>query len=183
MNRDEALNELKTRLTDKNLIKHSLAVESVMKEVAVYLKEDADSWGLAGLLHNIDYEKTKNEPEKQSAVGARILEDLGLDGSIVYAVKAHNSLHGIKRKRKMDKILYAADPMSKLIIATALILPSRKLEDIDIAFLSKKFHEKEFLNEVDRRQIKECEEAGFILRQFIEISLNAIKKISKDLDM
>src|SRR5690554_5215569 len=128
MEREQALEELKGRVKNQNIIKHSLAVEAIMKELAFHFKEDIDKWGLAGLLHDIDYDKTADDPSKHSLVGADILEGLDIESSIVYAVKAHNDFHGIERKRKIDKALYCADPMAGMITACALVLPSKKLE-------------------------------------------------------
>ena len=154
-----------------------------MKDLALYFKEDIDKWGLAGLLHDIDYDKTADDPSKHSIVGAEILETLNIESSIIYAIKAHNGIHGIERKRKMDKALYCADPVSGLIIASALILPSKKLEDVTVEFVLKRMNEKGFAKGANREQIKSCEELGISLEKFIEISLNAVKKISDELGL
>ena len=154
-----------------------------MKDLALYFKEDIDKWGLAGLLHDIDYDKTADDPSKHSIVGAEILETLDIESSIIYAVKAHNEVHGIERKRKMDKALYSADPVSGLITASALILPSKKLEDVTVEFVLKRMNEKGFAKGANREQIKACEELGISLEKFIEISLNAMKKISDELGL
>ncbi|MCX7745443.1 MAG: HDIG domain-containing protein [Clostridia bacterium] len=183
MDREQALDELRGRLTNNNLIKHSLAVEAIMRDLAIYFKADADIWGLSGLLHDIDYDRTANDPAMHGMVGAEILEGLGVDQSVVYSVRAHNGYHGIERKRKMDKALYAADPTSGLITAAALILPSKKLEDVTVDFLVKRFHEKGFAKGANREQIMECEKFGMSLEEFFEISLNAMKKIASDLGL
>jgi putative nucleotidyltransferase with HDIG domain len=183
MDRSHAFDELRARLTNGNLIKHSLAVEAIMRELAVHLKDDVDLWGLAGLLHDIDYDKTANDPSMHSILGAEILENLGTDPEIVYAVKAHNDFHGIDRKRKIDKALYCADPVSGLITAAALILPSKKLEDVTADFIIKRMNEKSFAKGANREQIKKCDELGLTLEVFIELALNAMKKISSNLGL
>lgn len=183
MERADAFEELNLRLTNKNLVKHSLAVEAIMREVAVYFREDPDMWGLAGLMHDIDYDKTANDPSRHSIIGADILEGLGFDNAIVYAVRAHNEYHGIERKRKMDKALYCADPVSGLITAGALILPSKKLAEVTVGFIMKRFNEKAFAKGANREQISKCEDMGLKLEQFIEISLNAMKKIPEELGL
>lgn len=183
MERTQALEELKARLTNKNLIKHSLAVEAIMRDLAYYFKEDAEMWGLAGLLHDIDYDKTADNPSRHSILGAEILENLGVDETIVYAVKAHNDYHGIERKRKIDKALYSADPVSGLITAGALILPSKKLDNVTVDFILKRINEKSFARGANRDQIRKCEELGLSLEQFIEISLNAMQKIAVELGL
>jgi len=183
VDRTQALEELKNRLANKNLIKHSLAVEAIMRDLAKYFKEDVGQWGLAGLLHDIDYDRTADDPSKHSIIGAGILEGLGLDDEVVYAVRAHNDYHGIERKRRIDKALYSADPVSGLVTAGALILPSKKLEDVSVEFIMKRFNEKGFARGANREQIKKCEELGLTPEQFIDISLNAMKGISGDLGL
>lgn len=183
MEREQALEELKGRVKNENLIKHSLAVEAIMKELAFYFKDDIDKWGLAGLLHDIDYDKTADDPSKHSLVGADILESLDVESSIVYAVRAHNDYHGIERKRKIDKALYCSDPMAGLITACALILPSKKLEDVTVEFVIKRFDEKGFAKGANREQIKSCEQLGISLEKFAELALKAMKEISDDLGL
>ena len=183
MERTQAFEELTARLPNKNLIKHSLAVEAIMRELAGFFGEDAPKWGLAGLLHDIDYERTANDPSRHSILGAEILESIEIEDAIVYAVRAHNDYHGIERRRKMDKALYCADPVSGLITAGALILPSKKLQDVTVEFLIKRFNEKGFASGANREQIKRCDELGLTLEQFIDISLNAMLKIAEELGL
>lgn len=183
MERSKALEELKGRLKNKNLLKHSYAVEAIMRELAQYLKEDVDKWGIAGLLHDIDYEKTASAPEKHGMVGGDILEILGVDDEIVYAVRSHNECIGLERKRKIDKALFSADPVSGLITAAALILPSKKLADVSVEFIMKRFNEKGFARGANRVNIAKCNELELELEQFIGIALEAMKKISDELGL
>ena len=183
MEREQALKELKLRVNNKNLVKHSLAVEAIMKELAQYFNKDKDAWALAGLLHDIDYDMTAEDPSTHSIMGAEILQDLDIDNEIVYAVKAHNSYHGVERKRKIDKALYCADPVSGLITACALILASKKLKEVDVDFVIRRIDEKGFARGANRDQIRACNELDLSLEKFIDISLNAMKKISCDLGL
>lgn len=183
MDRNEAIEELKVRIKNPNMIKHSLAVEAVMKGLAEYFNEDIEKWKLAGLMHDVDYEKTADDPSKHSIVGAGILEDLGFDSSIVYAVKAHNPYHGIERKRKMDKALFSADPVSGLITAAALILPSKKLSEVSLESLLKRMNEKSFAKGADRDRIRECSEMGLSIEKFLEIALEAMKLSAGELGL
>jgi len=183
MDRERALEELKARITNKNMIKHSLAVEAIMRELATMLEGDVEAWGLAGLLHDIDYEKTADDPAKHSIMGAEILENLGVDEEIVYAVRAHNSYHGIERRRKIDKALYCADPVSGLITAGALVLPGKKLADVTTDFILKRMKEKSFAKGANREQIKACSELGLTLEEFIEAAIRAMRKISDELGL
>ncbi len=183
MDRIQALNELKVRLSDKSLIKHSLAVEAVMRELAAVFKGDIEKWGLVGLLHDIDHDLIDGDPLKRGIVGAEILENLGVDEAVIYSIKANNDYNGILRKRKMDKSLHAADPLSRLIAASALMLPSKKFEDVTVKFILDKFNERDFEKDADRDQINSCVEIGMSLEQFIEIVLSAMKKIAGDLEL
>ncbi len=183
MDRNEAVAHLKARLTNKNLIKHSLAVEAIMSDLAEILSEDKLIWSLAGLLHDIDLDRINNDMSKHSLVGAEILDMLGVDEAIIYAVKAHNAFHGIERRRKIDKALYCADPMSGMITACALILPDKSLNEVDVEFVIKRMKEKGFAKGVNREAIMECELLGLSLESFIEISLNAMKRIKVELEL
>lgn len=177
MEREQALEELKGRLKSEDIIKHSLLVEAIMKELAFYLKEDIDKWGMAGLLHDIDYEKTAGDPSKYGVVGAEILEALDVESSIVYAIKANNDFLGIERKRKLDKALYCADPMAGLMTSCVSALPSKELEDITIEFVMKKIDEEGFINATELEQIKSCEQLGINLETFIDVSIKAMFSI------
>jgi putative nucleotidyltransferase with HDIG domain len=183
MDRARAVDELAIRLKNTNLIKHSLAVEAIMRDLAFHLKEMPDMWGIAGLLHDIDYERTTNNPKLHGIIGAEILENLGIDSEITYAVKAHNAMTGIERNRKIDKALYCADPVSGFITAAALILPAKKLDDVSVEFLLKKMTVKSFAKGAGRGQIMSCKDIGLSLEEFLKISLDAMKKISIVLDL
>lgn len=183
MNRDEAYKLLKKNLKQNNLVKHCLAVEAVMKELAEHFNEDVDKWGLAGLLHDIDYGETADDPERHSIVGAEILEDLGLDDELVYAVKAHNGMHGLPRKKMIDKALYASDPLTGLIVAAALIHPDKKLNSIDTEFVVKRYGEKSFARGADRDVIASCSDMDMELEEFVAISLSAMQGISSKLGL
>ncbi|WP_010251614.1 HDIG domain-containing metalloprotein [Acetivibrio cellulolyticus] len=177
MEREQALEELKGRLKSENLIKHSLSVEAIMKELAFYFKEDIDKWGMAGLLHDIDYDKTGGEPSKHGLVSAEILETLEVESSIVYAIKAHNDYHGIERKRKIDKALYCASPMSVLMTACIAALPSKELEDLTVEFVMDRISEDGFIKDTELDKIKSCEQLGISLEEFVEASIKAIRSI------
>ncbi|MEZ0537825.1 HDIG domain-containing metalloprotein [Caldicellulosiruptoraceae bacterium PP1] len=183
MTREVALEELNKRIKTKNLIKHCLACEAIMKELAQYFEQDIEKWGLAGLLHDIDYEETKDSPQTHSILGSQILEELGFSNDVVYAVKVHNDAHGLPRLSLLDKSLYAADPTTGLIVAGALIHPSKKLSEINVDFLMNRFNEKSFAKGANREQIKACNELGLELDEFLGISLNAMQKISTELGL
>lgn len=159
------------------------ATEAVMRKLAERFNEDADKWGLAGLVHDIDYEETAQNPEKHSLVGAEMLSELGYDDDIVYTVKVHNEYHGLERKSKMDQALYVSDPVTGLIVAATLISPSKKIANIDRDFVLNRFGEKSFARGANREQIQACKEIGLSLEEFIDISLDAMKGISSELGL
>jgi putative nucleotidyltransferase with HDIG domain len=177
MEREQALEELKGRLKSENLLKHSLSVEAIMKELAFYFKEDIDKWGMAGLLHDIDYDKTAGDPTKHGLVGAEILETLDVESSIVYAIKAHNDYHGIERKRKIDKALYCASPMSDLVTSCISALPSKKVEDLTVEFVMEKISENGFVKDEEIEKIKSCEQIEIELEKFVEVSIKAVQAV------
>ena len=183
MNSEEAYAVLEENLHNKNLIKHCLAVEAVMRKLAGYFGEDEEIWGLAGLLHDIDYDKTAREPEQHSLLGAEMLAELGLDEKLIYAVKAHNAIHGLPRVRLIDKALYASDPLTGLIVAAALIHPDKKLSSIDVDFVLNRYGEKSFARGADREAIASCIEMGLELEEFVALSLAAMQEISKELGL
>lgn len=184
MNREEAFSLLTNYLKNKNLIKHSLSVEAGMRKLADYFDEDPDTWGLAGLLHDIDYEMTKESPEKHSLVGAEILSKEGLASEVIEAVKTHNGIHGVPPVGRMAQSLFCLDPLTGLIVASALVLPSHSLKDLSIDSLLKRFHEKSFARGAHREIIEKCEEyLELDLRSFCSLGLMAMQDISKSLDL
>ncbi|HHX50336.1 MAG TPA: HDIG domain-containing protein [Clostridia bacterium] len=183
LTREEALKLLKKNLTNKNLQKHCLACEAVMGALAVRFEEDQDLWRLAGLLHDIDYEETKDDPERHSLLGAEMLSELGLPPEMIYAVKVHNEIHGLPRKNLLDKALYATDPVTGLIVAAALIRPEKKLSIVDVPFLLNRFQEKSFARGANREQILACSDLGLELGEFLEISLQAMQGIARELGL
>lgn len=183
MNREKALVELKKHINNKNLLKHMYACEAVMKGLARHFGEEEEKWGIAGLLHDIDYEQTKDDPITHSKLGAEMLAKMGMPEEVVYAVKVHNGAHGLPRTSLMDKALFATDPTTGLIVAGALIKPEKKLSAIDVDFLLNRFNEKSFAKGANRQQIASCEEMGLSLEEFLSLALSSMQEISDDLGL
>ncbi len=182
MTREEALKLIQEKVKTKNLVKHMIAVEACMRKLAERLGEDPEMWGLAGLLHDIDYEVTKDKPEEHAKVGAEWLREMGLPEEIVNAVRRHAG-RDEKPVEPMDIALYAADPLTGLIVASALMHPSRSLKGMDRDFVLRRFKEKRFAAGANREQIKECERLGLSLEEFIDICLEAMKEVSDALGL
>lgn len=183
MDRQEALKLVKKEVKNRNLVKHMLAAEAVMVMLAEHFGEDKNKWALAGLLHDIDYDYTKDNPEKHSLVGGEMLKKLGVDEEIVYAVISHNEHEGYERKSLLDKALYATDPLTGLIVAAALIHPDKKLASIDTQFILNRFGEKSFARGANREQIASCADIGLQLEEFVDLGLKAMKDISDELGL
>jgi len=180
MDREEALSLLKKKLKNNNLIKHCLAVEAAMRGLARYFGEDEERWGLAGLLHDLDYEETKDNPSSHGLLTSRMLEGK-VDDQIIHAIKAHSGL--LEAKSKMDISLYAADALTGLIVAACLVHPQKKLSFLDTDFILRRFTEKRFAQGADRGQIKSCEKVGLSLDKFVDLVLKEMQRIHCDLGL
>ncbi|MEM5790624.1 MAG: HDIG domain-containing protein [Candidatus Aenigmatarchaeota archaeon] len=183
MNREEALKFVRNYIKRENLLKHVLAVEAIMRAVAKKLGEDEERWGIVGLLHDIDFEETFNSPSIHGIEAEKILSGK-VDDDMIRTIKSHNFENTKEEpKSKMDFALISADSISGLIVACALILPSKKLEDLKLETLEKKFKQKDFARNCSRERILCCEKIGMEKEEFFEISLQALKNISKDLGL
>ncbi len=181
--REEAFALLQKYLKDEKRIKHSLAVEIIMRKMANKLGKDVDLWGLAGLLHDLDYDYTDKEPEKHANVTAQILDGL-LPEKCINAIKAHNYKHtDYIPITSIDKALIAADAVSGLVIATALIIPSKKLADVRLETLLDKFYDHSFAQGCSRSRIELCQDTGVDVEAFLALSLNSLKEIAGELGL
>jgi len=183
LNRVEALELLKLRVPKRNWFYHMLAVEAVMKGIAAYLGEDEEEWGLLGLLHDVDFSDTEATPERHGLEAEKILKGK-VPEDLIRAIKAHNFTYtGVEPVTKMEKALIAADAVSGLIIATALVMPSRKLSEVTVKTLEKKLKQKDFAKGVDRERIRLHEELGIPREKFLEIALNSLKGIEESIGL
>jgi len=179
MGRAEALDLVRTHVQNRNLQKHMLAVEAVMCAAARHFKTDEVLWGLAGLLHDLDYDETMNDFPRHGFRTAEILRDRDVPEEALHAIKSHPG--HVARDSMMDKVLYAADPVTGLIVAAALMHPEKKLEAIDVEFLERRFREKRFAAGANREQIQTCESFGLPLRDFLGLSLKAMQSVHGEL--
>ncbi len=180
-NRTESLEILKQKVKTKNLIKHMLAVEAIMKGLANRFGEDQEKWGMAGLMHDIDIDEYGKDPSMHGKVGAQWLKDLGYEEEIVNAVLAHAGHK--KPENRLEIALFASDPLSGLIISAALIHPTKKISSIDTQFVLNRFGEKRFAAGARRDDIKRCTDIGLSLEEFITIALSSMKEISNELGL
>jgi len=181
MNREEAFELVKEKVSNRNLIKHMLATEVCMKEMAGHLGKDKDKWALAGLLHDLDYDSTKDNFPRHGYESVEMLKGKGLAEDILHAILSHTGSE--ERESVMDKALYAIDPTTGLIVAAALMHPSKKLENVDVEFIMRRFKEKRFAAGANREQIKTCSELSLELEEFIGICLKGMESISDELGL
>jgi putative nucleotidyltransferase with HDIG domain len=173
MDRAAAFELVLKHMKNEYLIKHALAVEDIMRALARHFGEDAAKWALCGLLHDLDYDKTKDQPEKHGLLTAEILASEGVADDIIHAIKCHNKQ--AQMESLMDKAIYAADPVSGFIVAAALMHPQKKLAPVDLTFLNKRFKEKRFAAGASREQMASCGEFGLSLDDFLSIALKAMQ--------
>lgn len=181
MTRDNAIQLLREKLKNNNLFKHSLAAEACLKELAEKFGEDTVQWGLTGLLHDIDYEETDGEPSRHGLEGAAFLEQFQLDNMIIKAIKVHSG--HLPPESRLDWALFAADPLTGLIVASALMHPEKRLKSLDTDFVLRRFKEKRFAAGANREQISTCKNLGLELNEFIEICLRGMQNISDELGL
>ena len=180
--REEAIQLIKDHVKNPNLIKHMIAVSAIMRGIAEYLEEDADLWEAVGLLHDIDYEMTSDNFDEHGLISAKILHTI-LPEEALHAIKAHNSLTGIPVESKMDTALIAADSLSGLIVATALMMPDKKLATVKPRSLKKKFKDSSFARNINRDNIKRCNDLRISLGDFFSLSLTSMQGVSNELNL
>ncbi len=181
MQRSEALDLVRSNVKNKNLIKHMIATEACMAELARHFGEDVETWALTGLLHDIDYDKTANDPGNHGRIALSILKPYNFDERLLYAIQAHPGL--VPAKSRMDWALYSVDPLTGLIVAACLMHPDKKLGSLDVDFVVRRFKEKRFAAGADRDQIAKCQELGLSLDEFTAICLRAMQQVHVELEL
>jgi len=204
MDREQALEIVNRNIRNPQMVKHMLATEAVMRALARRFGEDEDRWGLAGLLHDADAEIAVSEEQElvvlkltgngpapvskhstmpaQGLLVPKLTQNV-LDEEIAAAIASHNPCTGIKPKGRMGWALYAADPLTGLTVASALILPGKKLAGLTAESVLKRFAEARFAKGANREQIATCSELGMTLEEFIEVGLAAMKAIAGDIGL
>lgn len=184
MTRDEALKLLNERLKSKSLIKHSLSVEAVMRALAEHFGEDLELWGMAGLLHDLDYEETANDWEKHGVLVKEWLGDSDLPEEVFNIIKAHNSdILKIPRNTLAEKAIFAVDPLTGLIAAASYVMPDRKISLLKAKSVLKRFKNPSFAAGSNREYIQTCTDLGLSLEEFVDIALRAMQDSAGDLGL
>jgi uncharacterized protein len=181
--RAPVLAEIEAHVANENLRRHMLATEAIMRALAVRLGEDPDVWGLAGLGHDLDAEETADDFTRHGAVAAETLRGLGLPDAAVHAVVAHNPDTGVAATERIDVALIAADQLSGLVTAAALVRPDKDLAGVKVKSVRKRYREGAFARGVDRESIARCEQLDIELDEFFALGLEAMQGISPELGL
>ena len=164
-----------------NLLKHILSVEAGMRSVAIHLGEDAEFWGLTGLLHDLDYNETKDDAARHTYLTAEWLAPYNFPEEMLHAIHAHPG--HVPCQSKLDWGLFAVDPTTGFLVASALMHPDRKLAVLDADFLLRRFKEKRFAAGATRENMAACTNLGLELDQFLLIVRDGMMTIADQLGL
>jgi putative nucleotidyltransferase with HDIG domain len=183
MDRREALESIRENVENRNLIKHMLATEAIMRALARKFGENEAEWGMAGLLHDIDVELTGGDMSTHSKLGADLARDLGAGEAIANAILVHNETHGVAPATLMEQALFCTDPLTGLITAAVLVRPDKKIASLEAKSVRKRFKEKSFAAGASRENIARCADIGLELDEFIALGVEAMQGIAGDLGL
>ncbi|MBU1039705.1 MAG: HD domain-containing protein [Proteobacteria bacterium] len=177
LSRDEAFTLLTKHVPDAQLISHSLESEAVLAALARRLGKDETLWGIVGLLHDLDYASTKDNPARHGLDSAELLAGLLPDDALT-AIRAHNGAHtGVTPATDLDFALRCGETVTGLIHTNALVRPAR-MEGMDAKSLKKKMKDKAFAASVCRETIGECQKLGLEQAEFFIIAVGAVAGIA-----
>ncbi len=186
LSRTEAHTLLTQYLKDGRMVKHCVAVEAIMRVLARELEEDEELWGLIGLLHDIDYDHVGRNPSRHGLGALELLKGL-LPDYALEAIALHNEHNAFKPSSegavKISQALRASDHLSGLIVATALVMPSKRLSEVRAETVARKFKSRDFARNIDRNRIMEVEKLGMNLEDFFSLGLEALKSIAGELNL
>jgi len=180
IDRSEALALVEAQVKNRNLVKHMVAVEAVMRGLARRLGAEEELWGLTGLLHDLDYSLTMDNPARHARMGCEMLEGK-LPPEALHAILAHPE--HVPPESRFDWALYCADPVTGLVVAAALMHPSKKLAGVDLEFLKRRFQGKRFAAGANREQIQQCSRLGLELDEFLNLALTAMQGAADELGL
>ena len=183
MTHDEAYAIVQEYVKNENLIRHMLSVEAAMRFYAEKYGEDVDMWGMSGLLHDFDWE-IHPTLEQHPQDGIPILRERGVPEEIVRAIQSHADHTGVPRQTLMEKALYACDEITGLIVAVALVRPSKSLHDLKVKSVKKKWKDRSFAAGANREEISgAAEEFGVPLWEHVDNVIQAMRGIAPQLGL
>ena len=179
LSRERALELIHAQNPDEHLINHALQSEAIMRGLARHFGEDEELWGMSGLLHDIDFPKTKDDPAQHGLMALDLLKEEDFPEEALYAISAHNTEGtNVEPKSKLDYALRAAETATGLISANALVRPDG-MTGMKPKSLKKKMKEKAFAANVDRDRIRECEKINLPLDAFFQIGIDCMQDLVK----
>jgi predicted hydrolase (HD superfamily) len=182
LGREEALQLVRSHIAKENNVKHMVAVGAVMRQLAIHLGDDAEVWEAVGILHDIDLEKCGGM-EDHTIVAKGLLEGK-VEDEVIECIMAHNhEATKVPVDTQMKIGLIASDAASGLVLACALVMPSKKLADVKKESLIKKFGNKDFAKGVSRERILACERLGLSRDDFLEIALIGMRHRAEELGL
>lgn len=191
MTREQALSLINEHVANKNIVKHMLALEALMGGVYDELQDreslggTKEEWMMAGLLHDGDYSESV-PMEKQGVQIAEWVKEKGYDlpENVSHAMAAHNKATGVEPINLLDWTIFMGDSLTGLIVATCLVLPSKKLADVTTEMILRRFKEPKFAAGTRREDIALCQEKiGLSLEEFVKISLESMQKIAGEIGL
>lgn len=186
LSKGEALELLTKYLKDERMVKHCIAVGAIMRVLGGRLGEDSGTWELIGLLHDIDYDYVGRDMSRHGLGALEILEGV-LSREALEAIASHNEHNGFRPTSeaavRLSHALRASDHLAGLIVATALVMPNKKLNEVKQDTLLKKFKAKDFARGVSRDRIREIEKLGISLDEFLGLGLEALKEVAGELGL
>jgi putative nucleotidyltransferase with HDIG domain len=188
MTRDEALALMQEHTQSASLRQHMLAVEAAMRAYAAKSGEDVEAWGLAGLLHDYDYERYPNPEhsptEGHPAWGVRQLREKGVAEPVCRAILGHGNYTGVPRDTLMARTLFAVDELCGFLVACALVRPSKSFADLEVSSVKKKLKDKAFARGVNRDEVRQgAEELGVPLDDHIAFCVQALRPVEATLGL
>ncbi|MFH1801272.1 MAG: HDIG domain-containing metalloprotein [archaeon] len=187
--RQQALEVLKKFPQSDTDMNHYLESEAIMRALAEYFKENADYWGMLGLLHDVDWATTKENPSEHLSRAPEILREVGFDEEFIEIILSHGWGHEIlpqwkdkQREKKIEHCLAAAETLTGIIYAYAL-MRGKKISDMEISGLKKKFKDRTFAGNCNRDIVKEIETTDLSLDEFFSISIKALKNIKREIGL
>ncbi|MGH7564866.1 MAG: HD domain-containing protein [Gemmatimonadota bacterium] len=181
--REDAWNLVKEHTEGPGLRAHMLAVEAAMHGYAEQYDEDADTWGMVGLLHDFDYEKHQG-PNGHPFVGVQILDKLGYPREFRRAILSHADYTGVPRESRMEKALYAVDELCGFLVACVMVRPSRSFGDLSVKSVKKKLKDKSFCAAVDRGELEEgARELGVPFDKHVQNVIGFLAPVEKELGL
>ncbi len=169
---------------------HLRETEVTMRALAKRFSDDPEEWGIIGLLHDIDWDLTKDDSKEHCIKCQEMLKEVGASDYLIETVVSHGyanemipALQNKKRTTKIQHCLVAAETLTGLIISSALVLPDKKLASLTLESLKKKFKTKKFAEKCSRELIQECELAGIALDDFLYLGLESLQNIAGELGL